>query len=332
MRWTAVGKAVEGLRRDRGEPALVFAGWADLNTNTFLHSNWVRQALPLPWGGICVHPVELRVRKTLKRRLWEMIPNLWRYGLPTESRLRAIRVPNLRWLLFWDENVLSKARAFFPGVRILSCPDAANTAVDAGFHLPALDRLRAKGHPIVAVIGILDRRKGILRLMEATRGVPGNWGFLFAGKIAWDNLSPDERQTCQRFIDHPPANTVLHLEFMETEEQLNTLISISDLHYVAYEDFFHSSHIQVKAAHYRKLCLAGPMHLISERTVQYNLGWTLKDFSPATLIEFLARTDRTALEEKARAARFSDFTRLHSIARMNEVLAEVVDSASIPRP
>jgi hypothetical protein len=83
MRWKALGKAVEIIRRDRGEPALVFNAWADLWTNIFLRSECVRRALLLPWVGLCVHPVEFRVRKTWKRRLWEMIPNLWRYGLPT---------------------------------------------------------------------------------------------------------------------------------------------------------------------------------------------------------------------------------------------------------
>jgi glycosyltransferase involved in cell wall biosynthesis len=330
LRWAALGQAVERVRRERGEPALVFHGWADLITHNFLQSKWAREALPLPWGGICVHPVELRVKKSWKRRWWEMIPHLWRYGLPTESRLRSIRVPNLRWLLLLDDHVLDQARAFFPGVRISGFPDAANVAVDEGFRLPGLDRLRAEGRPLIAVIGFLDRRKGFLRLMEAARAAPGNWGFLFAGRIAWDDLSADEKQTCQRFIENPPANTVVHAEFMETEEQLNKLISMVDFHYVAYEDFFHSSHIQVKAASYRKLCLAGPKHLISERTTQYDLGWTLKDFSTGALIDFLSRTDRAALEQKAVTARFDEFSRMHSIQRMEEVLAEILATEATP--
>ena len=329
--WAALGQAVEQIRRKQGEPKLVFHAWADLWTNIFLHSRCVRRALPLPWMGICLHPVELRVRKSLKRRLWEMIPNLCRHGLPTESRLRALRVPQLKELLLLDENVLGAARRFFPASKISSFPDPADTAIDDSFQCPALERLRAEGRPIIAVVGVLQRRKGFLRLMEAARAAPGNWGFLSAGQTAWDNLSERDKEALRHFMDDPPPNTALHLEFLKRESQLNTLISRSDLLYLAYEDFFHSSNIQVKAASYRKLSLAGPMHLISERTVEYDLGWTLKDFSPATLIEFLARTDRTALEEKARAARFSDFTWLHSIARMNEVLAEVVDSASIPR-
>jgi hypothetical protein len=235
-------------------------------------------------------------------------------------------------VILLDENVLPKARRFFPSARTISTfPDAANVKVDERFRLEGLEKFRAENRPIIAAIGILQRRKGFLRLMEAARAAPGNWGFLFAGKISWDDLSAEERKFTQRFIDDPPANTVLHFEFVKTEEQINTLISSADLHYVAYEDFFHSSHIQVKAAHFQRLCLAGPRHLISERTAEYNLGWTLKDHDPATLIEFLARTDRRALDKKANAARFSEFARLHSVERLREMFGELIDSASAPR-
>ena len=112
------------------------------------------------------------------------------------------------------------------------------------------------GRLIIAVVGFLQKRKGFLRLMEAARAKPGNWGFLFAGRVAGDDLSDRDKQELQRFVADPPSNTVLHLEFLKEEEQLNALISRSDLLYLAYENFFHSSNIQVKAACYRKCCLA----------------------------------------------------------------------------
>ena len=329
MLWTSLGTTIERIRQQEGDPAMIFHVWADLWTHVFLHPKYVRRALPLPWVGICIHPVELRVRKSWKRRLLEMIPNLWRYGLPTESRLRALKVPSLQRLLLPDENVVAKARRFFPRARISSFPEIANTTVDERFRVPDFDALRAENRPIIAVIGVMQRRKGFLNLMEAALAAPGNWGFLFAGKMSWDDLSPGEREFCQRFIDSPPTNTALHLESL-TDEQLNTLVAQSDLHYLAYVDFFHSSNIQVKAACHRRLSLAGPKHLTKERTLRFDLGWALKDLFPATLVEFLARTDRAALEEKSRTARFSEFTRLHSIERMKEVLAEVVDSATSP--
>jgi glycosyltransferase involved in cell wall biosynthesis len=329
-RWETLGNAVKSIRQREGEPALVFHAWADLWTNAFLPSQCVRRALPLPWAGICLHPVELRVRKSWKRRLWELVPNLWRYGLPTENRLRALSVPHFQHVILLDENVLPQARRFFPNARKIHVfPDAANTAIDKSFRVERLEELRAEGRPIIAVIGVLQRRKGFLRLMEAARAAPGNWGFLFAGEIAWDDLNARERESCRRFIDHPPANTALHLKFME-DVQVNSLVSHSDLLYLAYEGFFHSSHIQIKAAHYRKPCLTGPRHLLAERTRRFDLGWTLQDFSPATLIDFLARTDRAALEEKLRTGHFEEFSRLHSIQRLHEALAELIESALPP--
>lgn len=328
LKWTSLGKAVERIRRDEGEPNLVFHAWADLWTQPFLSSRAIRQALPLDWVGICLHPVELRVRKTWKRRLWELPSNLRRYGLPTENRLRVLNVPHYRHVILLDENVVSRARRFFSGVRKISLfPDVGDTTLDEKFRLERLEKLKAENRPIIAVIGVLQRRKGFLRLMEAARAAPGNWGFLFAGKMSWGDLDVNERAVARRFIDDPPANTVLHLEVM-SEQQINTLMSQSDLHYVAYEDFFHSSHIQVKAAHFQKLCLAGPRHLISERTVKYNLGWTLENHEPATLINFLARTDRRALDEKAKSARFTEFSGMHTEQRLREVLGELIDTAS----
>jgi glycosyltransferase involved in cell wall biosynthesis len=332
LRWSSLGKAVERIRQDHGEPGLVFHAWADLWTHPFLSSRAVRQALPLDWVGLCLHPVELRVRKTWKRRLWELPSNLRRHRLPTENRLRALKVPHYKHVILLDENVLPKARRFFPGaLKISSFPDASNNTLDEHFRLDRLQKLKAEGRPIVAVIGVLQRRKGFLRLMEAARAAPGNWGFLIAGRIDWQDLSESEQEELRRFISDPPPNTALCLEFLE-DEQFNSLVSQSDLLYLAYEDFFHSSNIQVKAAHFTKLCLTGPQHLISERTKEYNLGWTLKDHATATLIEFLAHTDWQALEEKSKSARFASFADLHSTQRLNTVLTELIKSVEHPKP
>ncbi|MEI8287848.1 MAG: hypothetical protein WCH99_00125 [Verrucomicrobiota bacterium] len=320
--WAGVGATLQKLSTRLGRRPGVFHTWIDLKSHPFLENRVIAEALPGPTVGLCVHPAELRIYKSRKRRLYEGLGHLRRYGRFRESRLRAIKVPGLRCLYLLDEMLVPQvARLMGPGIAVRAFPEPVEVAVEE-LPLPRLCALKAQGFQVVCVVGFLHKRKGILNLIRTAKMNPKKWAFLFAGPLDHEGLSDTELAEVKDWCAQPPANCVLQLTSL-SDAQVNSVIRQSDLVFLAYENFFHSSNVQIKAAIFDKLIIAGPRHLISERTQKFQLGWCLADHSPATLARLLQRLDSSVIAGQQAQANFDGLADEHSVRRLETCLAEV---------
>ena len=107
------------------------------------------------------------------------------------------------------------------------------------------------------------------------------------------------------------------------DQEFEKIIKVSDCFYVAYEDFFHSSNVQIKAAHFKKPMISGPRHLIADRTRRFGMGWCLPEISEQSVADLLNQIDKKEIQRVIDSARFEEFCQEHSPERLNECLEEI---------
>ena len=325
--WQGVRLALERLYGELGRKVGIFHTWVDLYSHEYLDQRVIEEAMPAPWVGLYVHPAELRIFKTWKRRVYENVMDLIKKGRIFPSRLRAFDVPNARNIYFWDEFMPAKARKFFNHRCQLSVfPESIRQ--DGLNHIPSLSRLEIesfqKSHDfVISLTGFLDRRKGFLTLMRVAKvGRTSKWGFIFGGEIRWEDFSAKEKLEIQQLISSPPENCLCLARRLDDDE-FDFVVQKSDIVYLAYENFFHSSNVQVKAAHFKKPIISGPRHLIANRTQRFAMGWCLPEITEQAVTDLLNQIDKKEIQRVANSAQFGEFCQEHSPKRLNECLEEI---------
>jgi hypothetical protein len=325
--WRGVGNSLRRLFGELGRSVGIFHSWVDLYSHEYLERRVIEDAMSAPWCGLYVHPAELRIYKTWKRRFLENARDFFKQGRAFPSRLRAFDVPNARNIYFWDEFMPTKARRFFNDRCQLSVfPESIRQ--DGLNHIPSPSRLEIesfeKSHDfVVSLTGFLDRRKGFLTLMRVAKmRSASKWGFIFGGEIRWEDFSAEEKLEIQQFISRPPENCLCLARRLDDAE-FDFVVQKSDLVYLAYENFFHSSNVQLKAAYFHKPMIAGPQHLVAERTRRFGMGWCLPEITEQAVADLLNQIDKKEIQRVIDSARFEEFCQEHSPERLNECLEEI---------
>jgi len=324
--WRGVGLSLRALFARLGREVGIFHTWVDLFSHPLLRREVIEDGMPAPWTGLYVHPAQFRITKSRKRQLLETFQALIKHGRWRPSTIKAFDSRFARKIYFYDELILSSVRSSFrKTTRLGAFPDrvkqVASISRDA---LPGLKEFRARNPLILSLSGFLSRRKGLLTLIRLAARHQGPWAFLFAGGVEWDSFSEDESREIKTFIEHPPSNT-LFLGRKMVDAEFKCVLECSDLVYVAYENFFHSSNVQIFAALLGKPILAGPRHLISERTRNYDLGWCLPELTGDAVESLLKGLDSESLIRKKREARFQEFTEQHSELVLTQRIDEILN-------
>lgn len=322
--WRGVGNSLRCLFVQLGRKVGIFHSWVDLYSHEYLERRVIEEAMPAPWCGLYVHPAELRIFKTWKRRLLENARDWIKQGRMFPSRLRAFDVPNARKIFFWDERIPEIASVCFRnGVKLGVFPESKKTnSSSSSDDFSKIDDFAQNHSPLLCLVGFLSRRKGLLKMIRVAKGVSTHWSFLIAGEISWDDFCDEETEEIKDFISNQTSNALFiprHLSDQEFEK----IIKVSNCVYVAYEDFFHSSNLQLQAAFYKKPMIAGPQHLISERTKRFKMGWCLPELTQEAVEELLNRIDEKEINRVMSAGRFNDFCQEHSPEKLNGCLEEI---------
>ena len=321
--WQGVRLALEKLYGELGRKVGIFHTWVDLYSHEYLDQRVIEQAMPAPWIGLYVHPAELRIFKTWKRRVYENVMDLIKKGRIFPSRLRAFDVLNARKIYFLDELLLEKAKSYFcPNISLSSFPEWVDCYVEP--NSSGLERISqlAGDRKIICLCGFLSRRKGLLTLLQAAQNELERWFFIFAGPIEWQSFSETEK----KMIQQAQAQSGFSFTFIDRQLQdgeVNVVVQQSDIIYLAYENFFHSSNVQVKAAFFCKPMIAGPQHLIAERTRRFEMGWCLPEISANAVEVLLREIAPREIEVVAKRAKFQEFLAEHSPEVLDEKLGEI---------
>ena len=321
--WKGVQFALEKLYSRLGRKVGIFHTWVDLYSHEYLSRRVIEEAMPAPWCGLYVHPAELRIYKTWKRRLYENGRDYLKRGRMFPCRLRAFDVPNAKRIYFLDELLLGKVRNYFrSAISLAAFPEWIDSNIARNFaELEKISKL-AGDRKIISLCGFLSKRKGLITLLQAAKSDLDGWFFIFAGPIDWESFSGTEKS----MIQEAQAQSGFNCAFMDRQLQdfeINSIVQRSDLIYLAYENFFHSSNVQVKAAFFGKPMIAGPQHLIAERTRRFDMGWCLPEISKEQLVALLAQLEQGELQAMQQAARFQDFVSQHSPEKLEQALKEI---------
>lgn len=69
--------------------------------------------------------------------------------------------------------------------------------------------------------------------------------------------------------------------------------------------------------------IAGPQHLIAERTRRFGMGWCLDEISTENVAELLGRINHEEMENVTQHAKFKEFLAEHSPEGLARTLDEV---------
>jgi hypothetical protein len=153
--------------------------WLEPLLARFLTGTLVDYHFRRPWAGLYLHPITYRIKQSRRLRLLGKIFPV--YG--------AVKSKNCRAVLTLDEGIASSLSRSI-GKPVLATPDVADpTTPDFNFELSHEVKNRAGGRPVCGLIGILQKRKGILSFIEAAKSKPPTWFFVVAGPLIESDFS-----------------------------------------------------------------------------------------------------------------------------------------------
>lgn len=302
--WRFAAKAIKKAHSETGfHPDLAFFPWLDSYLGNYQSHHIIDVIFPYDWSGLYFHPSHLRLplkHSTIK-------------GGPHDYD-EALQSKGCKSIAVLDEGIAGKLQAKLPDKLVVIFPDTAD-ASHPDHNFPVLHEIIAKsgGRKIIAVIGGLAKRKGILTLLETARKTPSKeWFFLFAGLLTEDSFDSNELQLLREIASKPPQNCYFHFDFIFEEAQFNALVELSDILFASYEDFPHSSNILTKAAIFEKPVIVSRGNCMEERVRAFGMGECIEYGNVAQCFEAIGRL----LETEELHADFAGYRSLHSEERL----------------
>ena len=310
-RWHHAAQVIHQAKVEIGRsPDLVFFNWLDSYLSAYLPTGLIDQVFPHAWAGLCFQP-QLPFNASI-----QPYRGLVNYHAAFNSHYcRGIGV--------LDEGMAVQLRQqtrtpliVFPDVTDESAPDLS---------FPLVEQLKAQanGRKIVGLIGSLNKRKGLLTLIEAAqRSTSENWFYAFVGKLSTYTLSSEELQFIQTTIQTAPSNCLFHLETIPDEPQFNAVVNTCDVLFAAYEKFPYSSNILTKAAVFEKPVIASEAFCMGDRVRQFHLGVCIPEGNVEACVEALRQCDRILLPSYK--PDFAGYRQQHSVAQVRPAFEEIL--------
>ena len=333
--------------RFEGDPARTFARWknaadilaeteaatgsrADLVYFPYLDSYLRFLPFPLipdtwlkrPWSGLYLrnhhHGEADSIRKSL------------RMLAKGDALLRSSHCQGIGVL---DERFISGLEKL-TGKTVTAFPDVTQDDLPAEpFPLATEIKRKAAGRKIIGIIG-LERRKGFLTLIRTAAlsraaGLP--YYFVCAGTVALSEYSEQERAEIDATLRGIASGEIENLHFDPTagripdEADFNSLFSVFDIAWAAYEDFHGSSGTLGKAAAFEIPCLATAGECIGQRVETYRMGLTIPQATPdQALAAIPLLASLTGRDGNPLSPDFASYREHHSQARLDELLASLL--------
>lgn len=301
-------------------------GWrVDLILFTFLASilsgpYWfARRFIPRPWAALYHNPTPHRSNAPM---------NLLRRKFLVYRDRCMLRSAMCRGVAVQDEETVDSLReqagdrlvVFMPQVTDMTMRAAVPSALQAV-------KIRAGGRKIIGLIGLLERRKGLLnfvRLIQRTG--PEKVFFVLAGKFNDRYFSKSERKELERFFalgngDH----WHLQLGYIEDDETVNAYIALCDIVYFAYEGHYHSSGVLAKAALLRKPVIASQGYFLGETVNRYKLGVTIAEGNLAELVAAVELlSDDAKYAELRNQAEYDRYVEAHTMQAFEAAMRQLL--------
>ncbi len=232
----------------------------------------VRRHFAFRWGGLFIHldlPRQARMNLFSDRRL--LLRHSLKSGLHNFS---VFNLPTCRFVGTLQEDCIDDLKSAIT-TEVVHFPETTFEATSSESPLVRRVQEMAQGRKIVALLGVMDRRKGIFTFIDmARRCQERNWFFTACGEAKNFWTSPRDLEALQEAIAScREGNILIHPEKIADEAELNALIKLSDALFCVYENFPpYSSNFLTKAALFRKPVIVGKYGLLEKRVLGFGTG------------------------------------------------------------
>ena len=333
-RWSAVKTALNNAGYTPQSDDLFFFVWLDSYLyrshgwrslfgplDSHLFSLLHRSIFPYSWSGLYISPKYLRSGPLPPRIQRSFRPDL------------LFRSPGCQGVSLLDEGVVDSLRQRNPHIRAWPSPDFCDVSLpdSPGEAIRALTAY-ARGCPIVGLFGQIDKRKGVLTLLDWAEQMAGeNVCFALCGPLQVASFSAAELRRIRDYELHPRPNVYVCLKPIPDEPQFNELVVASSIIFLTYFNFRHSSNLLTKAAFFQRPVIACEEHCIGERVRAFHLGAAVPAHAlargPALIMELL---DEAAHISPQRLEGSRRYVALHSLTALTQVLKPLLTAASRP--
>ena len=296
------------------DQAVVFFPYLDHGfMHVLLSAKYVDQVFQFPWSGLYLHPTYMR------------IPRGSQMSASATKIFQSSSCPTIATL---DEGVAPFLENQM-GKPIVPFPDITNIEFDGTLTNDSRYILeKAKGRKIIALLGILSRKKNMLMLLDVAARIDTNkCFFLFAGELKKYSWNATERKRIESVISKRHENLYFHLKYLPDGIEYNSFIKITDVLFAMYNNFFHSSNTLTKAAAFKKPVIVSEGYLMAERVKRYGLGLAVPDGDSerchAALLALLKGTD---LNGMPLAFRYSEYFAMHSQESLSRAMNSILNA------
>jgi len=313
-RWYLTTNAIaKAKKKFKIKPDIVFFSWLDgylyLGYSALvcrLLYKLVDIFFPYKWCGLLFHTYTAQAKQN---------PDI--YKIIKSRKCYAIAV--LNELNSHDLKKLDKKIVVFPDIADDASPDITYDLVQKIIE-------KADQRKIIGLLGYLEKRKGILNLIEiAQQSIQKPWFFVFAGVLPQNTFSPTEINKILNFADSNPSNCLFHFERIPEESQFNVLVNKCDVLYAVYQDFSSSSNILTKAAIFKRLVLVANGYYMESIVKEFNLGLSVNETEISKQIEALEiLIDQDRFYQNSGFPKFEEYQQLHSVNQLNQSIIDLL--------
>lgn len=319
LAWQHLSKVVEKAQKDSGwRVDLVFITFLDPFVNNIFRTLGFRLKFDYPWVGMYILPEFFRFKSNILKRTIQRINHQMIRGMAQGQSMGIL-----------DEGVYSAMTSVFPEKKLLVFPDATDERLPKETsHTMARIITEAGGRPILGLVGVLKKRKGLLSFLRAIKEIgPEKYYFLVAGHLPYEEYTTEEKKEIGRLLAfHDKSAGHFTFEFIDDPVVFNDYIAVCDVLFLAYEGFYHSSGILTKAAVFEKLVIASRGYCMGERVEKYGMGLTVTEGNVSDIVEAMKiLSDQQKREQLLHEAKFQTYREIHNEAQLGQALQELLE-------
>lgn len=309
--WKTVGEKIKGVSLTFDEVGLVFFPYMDPFMGPYLSLSKLDSVFPYPWSGLIMNPQNCRAKMPYS---WLRRSILSPHHLLKSKNCKAIFVFD-RFCADLIEKETKKQVVVIPDV-------IDNVEPDLTYWLCKEVYNKANGRKVVSLLGSLSKRKGMLALLKTVdMDMGSDHLFLIAGKLDIDSFDANDLKNIKEIVERNPHKILYSPERIPTEADFNALVSISDIIYAAYIDFYASSNLITKAATFWKPILVSEGYMMEEIVEEYKLGVVIPQDSPGKILESLNHMRSEVFQQQfEKTNRINKFNEEHSEDFLREKL------------
>ena len=309
VEWQYAAKVIQQVCKQYDcVPDLVFFAWLDSYLSPYLTPLIVDRIFPYPWSGLYFTPPHLKEGQ-------RYIPILNKptsvYNLLHSSQCQGIG-------LLDDLEVKKLQSQFDKPIQLF--PDLTDeTPPDRRYEVTQHIRKQANGRTVIALLGGLSRRKGLMTLLQvAQQTTADNYFFVFAGQLYEHDFSTVELSQIKDFIASEPKHCFFHLKRIPTEAQFNSLVNTCDILFAAYENFPFSSNLITKAAVFEKPIIVSEGYCMAARVNLFQMGIAVPEGSISHCTEAINKLQALGKNDSFSKPNFAGYRKMHSQTRLRE--------------